>query len=114
LLNGTNEKEQMELIIEHIGVWPSSHSNKDLAYPGLSVMKLPNKSPRKLLDLFQESLSFEGLRLLTSLLDYHPHQRWTAAQALASPFFQEVDPPKPLRHEAMPRFRTFTTRSTKA
>ncbi|KAL3918884.1 MAG: hypothetical protein SGILL_004034 [Bacillariaceae sp.] len=48
-----------------------------------------------------EYLSTEGLTLMTRLLEYDPQQRWTANQALQSPYFRL----KPLPATKMPSLR---------
>lgn len=64
-----------------------------------SKQSIPQQPPRWIWNLIQK----DGLQLLTSLLEYHPSQRWTAKQALESSFF--TTPPLPTPCEKMPRYQ---------
>jgi cell division cycle 2-like protein len=96
LLDGRDELEQVTKMLSILGNPP----------PGLfpSVAKVDRTKERVLLDRFCY-LSPQGLTLLTRLLDYNPDSRWTAAQALASPYFEQDPRPStrmpifPSRHD---------------
>jgi serine/threonine protein kinase len=102
-MNGKNPEEQLEKIVQVVGL-PNLHD-----WPGLQEMPLvrdgavqfPARSKRTLLDDFCH-LSIHGLRLLSSLLLYNPDKRWTAHQALESSYFDEE--PLPTRPCDMPQF----------
>jgi cyclin-dependent kinase 10 len=107
LMNGKNELDQIDKVFRCMGVpaateWPEFR-NLPLVRDG--SIELPHRSScrRSLLDTFGY-LSDVGLQLLTSLVQYEPTKRWTAAKALQSPYFQEAPRPTPSRD--MPRFRS--------
>lgn len=83
----------MNKVFKALGVpneWPASM--KDL--PLIGAIELPQSQPMKLLDRFA-FLNMAGLRMLTSLLNYDSEKRWTASEALKSPYFQEKPEPTP-------------------
>lgn len=120
LFAGTNDSEQIQLILNHLGPWPAS--DPQLQYPRRHLCPPPPSTAllrKRLLDVVcpgnddKNSLSLSGWRLLIGLLHYNPSQRWTSDQALASPFFGNgrdaaespvPDPPAPLAYAEMPRF----------
>jgi cell division cycle 2-like protein len=85
--------EQLNKIFKALGVpseWPASL--KDLALlKSIGLLPTPTK---ELLDRFS-FLEVKGLRMLTSLLNYDPEQRWTASRALESNYFHEKPLPTP-------------------
>jgi serine/threonine protein kinase len=105
VMNGKNELDQLDKVFHCMGVptateWPEFR-NLPLVRDG--SIELPHRSRRSLLDIFGY-LSDIGLQLLTSLLQYEPSKRWTAAKALQSAYFNEAPRPTPPRD--MPRFRS--------
>lgn len=85
--------EQLNKIFKALGVpseWPISL--RDL--PMLNAIELAPSQTRALLDRFP-FLNVTGLRMLTSLLNYDPDERWTANEALQSSYFQEKPLPTP-------------------
>ncbi len=92
LLDGKTEMEQMEKISSCLGTPPYPYGER-----------LTNKKGVELWDRF-ETLSKEGLGLLTMLLEYGTDARWTAKQAMESAFFT-VDP-LPATHTTMPSFES--------
>ncbi|GAX14881.1 cyclin-dependent kinase 10 [Fistulifera solaris] len=100
LFPGKTEMEQINKIFKALGVpseWPASL--KDLLLT-TSIGLLPTPT-KELLDRFA-FLQVTGLRMLTSLLNYEPEQRWTASRALESPYF--LDKPFPTPESEMRRF----------
>lgn len=100
LLDGKTELDQIHKIIQCIGLVKEDEEwfrRDDLAFS----FEMPSLSSRTLLDDFSY-LSINGLRLLTSLLDYNPKLRWSASTALASPYFEELPLPCPVNK--MPHF----------
>lgn len=103
LLNGKTEEEQLELLVDCLGV-PLARDWPDLPLmPKIQqgIVRLATKSRRTALDTFGE-LSAAGLELQSRLLHYDSLQRWTASECLASTFF--VETPVPLSPQDMPRF----------
>jgi serine/threonine protein kinase len=102
LWNGTTELGQLGQIAASIP--------PDRSYPPCQQL-VPNQQQQSkksssaclLLDEFS-FLSAQGLTLLTNLLQYDPAKRWSAGQALTSPYFQEA--PLPTAVDRMPRFPT--------
>ena len=85
--------EQLNRIFKALGVpseWPASLKH----LPLIKAIELVPSQTRELLDRFP-FLNVTGLRLLTSLLNYDPEQRWTASEAVQSPYFQEKPLPTP-------------------
>lgn len=101
LLMAKDEVEQIHQIHRKIGIpnecWPA-HC---VAVKTATTTTTPARK-FSLLDGFG-FLSAAGCQLLTSLLQVPPRDRWTAAQALRSPYFAEA--PLPLAASHMPRFR---------
>jgi serine/threonine protein kinase len=105
LVNGKTEDEQIELLVDCIGV---PHARNWPALPQMpkirdALVGLPTRSRRTVLDTFGE-LSAAGLELQSRLLHYDSLQRWTAYEGLQSSFFVEF--PEPIKPEHMPRFPT--------
>ena len=96
LLQAKDEIEQIHQIHEKVGI-PDSMWGRDSNLAGFRT-----NSKFALLDDFG-FLSAAGCQLLTCLLQGNPSDRWTAAQALRSPYFTEA--PFPLDDKRMPRFR---------
>lgn len=103
LINGRSEEEQIELLVDCIGL-PNERTWPDFVKMPKVVqgkINLPRKSRRTVLDTFGD-LSPAGLELQNRLLHYDSSQRWTAHECLQSSFFAED--PKPLNETSMPRF----------
>ena len=98
LLQAKDEMDQIHQIHEKVGIpddlW------RDTKVSALHVAS--NKRKFALLDDFG-FLSASGCQLLTCLFQGNPGDRWTAVQALRSPYFTEA--PLPLEAKRMPRFR---------
>lgn len=108
LLDGRTEVEQIYKLKSCLGD-PPSQLYKEIPTTGSSdanhtlhhhhdTSKI-DKSSSDLWDRF-DFLSTEGLTLITKILEYDPSQRWSAKQALESPYFTG----KPLPARKMPRF----------
>ena len=116
LMKGVSELDQISQIFDCFGVPPppsssschlssSSSSSSFWALPLLvnKDVRPPTKSRRTVLDTLGNVLSREGLELVHGLLHFDPMVRWTATQALQSPYLdKEVPRPTPI-HE-MPQF----------
>ncbi len=92
--------EQLNKIFKALSVpaeWPASLTDLPLI-KSIGLLPTPTK---ELLDRFA-FLEVTGLRMLTSLLNYDPEQRWTASRALESPYF--VEKPFPTPESEMRRF----------
>lgn len=110
--NGNDEEEQIKLIFESLGLpsaqqlpilysWPKMREQQQDWQHTLAHRSRPS-STGTILDDFS-SLSMAGLRLLTQgLLHLDPTKRWTAREALQSPWFSEE--PRPTAESQMPRF----------
>lgn len=111
LLNGKTETEQIELMVDCLGVpterdWPQLSQMPKIRH-GVVQLATLRKSRRTALDTFGE-LSPAGLALQSRLLHYDAGQRWTARQCLdATRFF--VESPLPLSTTKMPRFSSSCT-----
>ena len=101
-LKGKSEFEQIHLIFQKIGL-PDPFVRKSFPFVRSGAIKLPGGPIRKfaLLDSMP-SISAAGSQLLTSLLQWNPAIRWTADQALRSPYFSEA--PHPCPDSQMPQF----------
>ncbi len=97
LLDGKDEVDQMEKIVQCIGGEPSSSMSKG---PRIRVSTEKTRSGMELTDRLMDHVSEKGLRLLHSLLTYEPALRFTAKNALASEFFLV----KPLPATDMPTY----------
>jgi serine/threonine protein kinase len=105
LANGKDEIDQMDKVVQCLGVptvadWPDLYQLPLLRNNGI---QFPPSSRRTLLDTFGY-LSDRGLQLLTTMLQYNPAKRWTAAKALTSAYFEEGPLPTPCSD--MPRFKS--------
>jgi len=111
LFPAKNDLDQIQQIHEQIGIPVADLNPSD--YPVLNDVRLEGllgNSDKKrqghhrkfrVLDSFG-FLSEAGCQMLTSLLQFHSEQRWTAEQALRSPYFSES--PQPVPVSQMPRF----------
>ena len=94
LLDGKTEMEQMEKMVICLGTSPP--------YGERFVLKQQENKPKQGMELWDrfEYLTNEGLGLLSTLLEYNPERRWTANQAMSSPYFTV----EPLRASIMLTF----------
>lgn len=107
---GKTEDEQMDSIFHTIG-YPTAESwprfpEMPLVKAGTVSLTAPNAalaSSMPLLDSFS-FLSSSGLLLLTYMLHYDTHQRWSATKALESPYF--TSEPLPTPPSDMPKFKS--------
>jgi len=109
VLNGKNEMDQINKIIEYVGDIPGMNGDdwpemRDLPRIKDGAVKVPaaSSSPRRLLDLCS-NWSLAGLRLLTSLLEYNPRKRWTASYALEQSEYLNGAEQPPYTSAEMPR-----------
>ena len=95
LLDGTSEIDQIYKITKLLG-GPSSnrlyqYSQEQYQYDVENDNSEQYQKQNRLLSLWDKfdylGLSSEGLTLLTNLLEYDPHLRWNAKQALESTYF---------------------------
>ena len=101
LFQGVSEMNQIDLVMESLG----RPTSEEWSVVGSSDQKRPFDGPHgpsKFLDSFQVSSS-NTVDLLLSMLRYDPHQRATAAAALAMPYFSEK--PLPTEVTDMPHYR---------
>ena len=101
----TISNRHSKIILFHVS---SSKALYEMPLVKNKSIKIPHASSSlsagtSLLDRF-DFLSSNGLTLLSSLLQYDYKQRWSAAQALQCPYFEEN--PLPSRSENMPVFPT--------
>jgi serine/threonine protein kinase len=94
LLDGTTEVEQMQKMVSCLGR-PSYGTER------VDVVGTKEKVGLDLWDRF-DTVSKEGLGLLTMLLEYNADERWTAQQALQSDYFTVE--PLPASDDSMPFF----------
>lgn len=109
---GKNELDQLQRIFDSIGV-PDLAIVRDYPLVRNGSVKLPTTTTtttgsghRKFRILEEPALSViseSGCQLLVSMLQWQPDQRWTAEQALRSPYLT-TEHPLPLPERQMPRF----------
>lgn len=90
LLDGKSDMEQIGKMADCLGDPPS----RWIFYDFQHKRQPSHHGERHTLSLWDrfDYLSTEGLSLATRLLDYEPSERWTASQALRSPYFSTEDP----------------------
>jgi cyclin-dependent kinase 10 len=107
LLDGKSELEQICKMTRCLGDPPprlyNNHNNPTTTTSTQSLSDYQDSNKKTPLELWDclDFLSVDGLSLATGLLDYDPTQRWTASQALQSPFFQQ----EPYPSNRMPSLR---------
>jgi cyclin-dependent kinase 10 len=115
---GTNELEQIQLLFDTIGV---PDEPRDFPLLANGTVQLPTTatttaapgayaaSSRRKFQILDRVpfLADSGSQLLISMLQIAPSQRWTAKEALRSPYF--TDHPLPLPERQMPRLFSVTT-----
>jgi serine/threonine protein kinase len=107
-MNGRNELEQIQLVIDFVGQPPShllpTHIELLPNHLTTTTRKTQGSTNKKLmLDQFS-FLSLSGLRFLTGLLEYDTSKRWTTKEALQCDYLNKEEDPLPLTVDKMPRF----------